>query len=828
MKNKLFTVLAAGVFLGTANNSSAAVISLDFEGIGDLSPIGNYYNGGGGTNYGITFSDNSLALIDSDVGGSGNIGGEPSPSTVLFFLSGSDAKIFVSGGFHTGFSFWYSAISTPGSVGVYDVNHQLLANLVLPVTPSNGGDPHGDFSPFYQLGLGFTGTASYASFAGVQNQIVFDNITFGSVTPLGSQTDITLTGSPHVAAGLALGTLNPVFDGGTLQMDSDEATYSQGFTINGNGGTIDQYGFISTFSGVFSDDIGGSGPLYIINGGSGGEVIFTGANTYSSTTTIQNGATVAINGSFNGPVIVNLGGTLQGTGTINNSVNVSGSLSPGNSPGTLHVAGTVTMLSGSTMPTDIDGLGTGNGAGNYDRLLISGAGHQFVLGSNVTLSPVLRVITAPATNTFVPSLGDTFHIVSAAGGISGRFAVVTPPVSGLPVDSRLYPFYDIFGNHNIDLRLIPLSWNSYLTAHGGNENAQSVGSVLDQLIASDTAANATLTQQELLYSVAGASAAQLPGLATALAGEVHAAMAAEIPLSALWVQSTVSDRLEQAPQSGPCKPAGNGFWLAASRNWEKWNGDSFASAFNADRNQYAFGFDMLAGKNVRLGAGYSYANIDVKASYEARGSVTEQLAFLYGQYDAGAAVIEGIASVGPTTWETSRPDPIGLTSQLTTNDTGLSSMAGVTVRVPMTKNCVSIQPYASAVWVHEDRSAVNEGQNTPAALSLGSYNMNGSRLMAGVSLGSESRNPMLAPVTFSLSLGGGIDSQNLANPHVDASLADTAFTIVSPGVSRTFFQTKASATLRLAKEGYFFLNYAGLFRSGADSQGLEAGMKFML
>jgi len=481
------------------------------------------------------------------------------------------------------------------------------------------------------------------------------------------------------------------------------------------------------------------------------------------------------------------------------------------------------------MQTDIDGLGTGNGAGNYDRLLITGAGHQFMLGSNVTLSPVLRGITAPANNNFTPSLGDTFRIVSAAGGISGRFAVVTPPVSGLPVDSRLYPFYDIFGSNSIDLRLIPLSWNSYLSAHGGNENAQSVGNVLDQLIASDTAANATITQQELLYSVAGATAAQLPGLATALAGEVHAAMAAEIPLSALWVQGAVSDLLEKTPQSGPCKPAGNGFWLAASRNWEKWDGDSFASSFNAHRNQYAFGFDMLAGNNFRLGAGYSYANIDVNASYKARGSVTEQLAFLYGQYDAGAAVIEGIASVGPTTWETSRPDPIGLTgSQLTTNDTGLSSMAGVTVRVPITKNCVSIEPYASAVWVHEDRSGVNEGQNTPAALTLGDYNMNGSRLMAGVSFGSEGRNPMLEKATLTVSFGGGIDSQELANPHVEAFLADTAFTIVSPSVSGTFFQTKASATLRLAKEGYFFLNYAGLFRSGANSQGLEAGVKFTL
>ena len=662
------------------------------------------------------------------------------------------------------------------------------------------------------------------------------------------QPEITETSPPNKASDLAAGKLNPIFAGGTLLLDTSGANYSQNFIVKRSGGTIDQNGFVSTFSGVFSDDVSGSGPfspLTIMNTGSGGMVIFSGANTYSNTTTIDNGATVTINGSLSGPVIVNSGGTLQGsgifngtvivnsggtlkgTGTINNSVDVSGTLSPGNSPGTLNVAGTVTMLSGSTMHTEIDGLGTGNGAGNYDRLVISGSGNQFVLGPNVTLSPVLRGITAPAANTFTPSLGDTFRIVSAEGGITGKFAVVEQPLTGLPVNTRLYPFYNVFGS--IDLRLIPVSWNSYLSAHGGNENAQSAGNVLDQLITSDTAAQATVRQQELLNSVADYSAAQLPEVTTALAGEVHAAMAAEIPLSALWVQGTVSDLLEQAPQNAPCKPAGNGFWIAASRNWEKWYGDSFASTFKADRNQYALGFDILAGKNVRLGAGYSYANVDLRASHEGKGSVTEQLAFLYGQYDAGTAVIEGIASVGPTIWETSRPDPIGLTTTpLTTNDTGLSSMAGVTLRIPITKKCVSIQPYASAIWVHEERSAVNEGENTPAALSLTDYQMNGSRFMAGVSIGSESRNPMIAPVTFSLSLGGGIDSQELANPYVEASLADTAFTIVTPGVSRTFFQTKAGATLRLAKAGYFYLNYAGLFRSGADSQGLEAGIKLML
>ncbi|MEJ7714148.1 MAG: hypothetical protein WKF84_30970 [Pyrinomonadaceae bacterium] len=78
---------------------------LTFEGVSDLAPIGDFYNGGAGGNLGISFSSNALAVIDEDAGGSGNFGGEPSPSTALFFLEGGAATMNVSAGFDTGFSF---------------------------------------------------------------------------------------------------------------------------------------------------------------------------------------------------------------------------------------------------------------------------------------------------------------------------------------------------------------------------------------------------------------------------------------------------------------------------------------------------------------------------------------------------------------------------------------------------------------------------------------------------------------------------------------------------------------------------------------------------
>lgn len=195
-----------------ANAAQAAPIVLDFEGLDNLEAVDGFYNGGlsengnQGTNFGIEFSDNTLAIIDQEAGGSGNFGGEPSPSTVMFFLTGDAALMNVAAGFDTGFSFFYSAVNNPGSVTVWDGiggTGSMLATLDIPVTPSDGGDPTGDFSPFFDIGVGFDGTARSVSFSGVQNQIGFDDITFGSVTP-GQPNPIPVP-EPGILALLGLG-----------------------------------------------------------------------------------------------------------------------------------------------------------------------------------------------------------------------------------------------------------------------------------------------------------------------------------------------------------------------------------------------------------------------------------------------------------------------------------------------------------------------------------------------------------------------------------------------------------------------------------------------
>lgn len=193
--------VAAGLF-AAATTAQAAVVSLNFEGIASY-PSGNnvfiqdFYNGGtssigtSGTDYGISFGGNALLICLNSTSvtcsntSRGGVGDPSSREGSLFFLNGSETFLNYSAGFTTGFSFNYVS-SVTGSVGVYDGLNgtgNLLASVNL--VPNLVGCPsyNASFCPFGAAGVTFTGTARSIGFGGVANQIVFDDITFGSATP---------------------------------------------------------------------------------------------------------------------------------------------------------------------------------------------------------------------------------------------------------------------------------------------------------------------------------------------------------------------------------------------------------------------------------------------------------------------------------------------------------------------------------------------------------------------------------------------------------------------------------------------------------------------
>jgi len=203
---RLKSLSAVAVFLlASASAAGAQVTQLTFEGLGNNEVIGNYYNGGAGGSFGITFGATALGLITSDAGGSGNFQGQPSGVTIMYFPSATNAFMDVAAGFDTGVSLFYSAINLGGSLSVYDGfggTGTLLGTLLLPVTPSTPGTPGcpstGQYCPFMPASLAFAGTARSVVFGGAANQIGYDNVTFGS-------TNAVTTPEPASVALLATG-----------------------------------------------------------------------------------------------------------------------------------------------------------------------------------------------------------------------------------------------------------------------------------------------------------------------------------------------------------------------------------------------------------------------------------------------------------------------------------------------------------------------------------------------------------------------------------------------------------------------------------------------
>lgn len=175
-----------------SSGGGQASFTITFEGLQNAEAVNEYYNGGtggkgtsGGPNYGVSFSTDSLALIDFDAGGTGNFANEPSPSTVLFFTENT-AVMNVPSGFTGGFSFYYSTVLFTGVVEVYTgLNKTGTKIATIPLQAlggGGGGDPGGNFNVWAMVGVAFSQTARSIDFGGTALQVGFDNITVGSAT----------------------------------------------------------------------------------------------------------------------------------------------------------------------------------------------------------------------------------------------------------------------------------------------------------------------------------------------------------------------------------------------------------------------------------------------------------------------------------------------------------------------------------------------------------------------------------------------------------------------------------------------------------------------
>jgi len=373
--------------------------------------------------YGITAASsntNGLALSFAPAGGTIlTVNGAISGPTAVAVNSGTVAMPSSLTNSYTGSSFITSSTLQIGSA----------TNLA-----GGGNVSFGGTAPILELGSSWVSSGAIVNSLAVNVASLFDlnaqmATLAGGMSGIG---DLTLTGagtlilapSPEKGYSGYTGTLN-VNNGVTLQ--SDVAAIP--ITILNDGNLNFQLG--SGGSGTYGGTVTGTGALAL---GSGALNLAGGSVTQGSVT-ISSGAVLAVNEAVTmTTATVNSGGRLKGTGTITGAVTNHGTLSPGNSPGTIAIVGSYVQASGSSFNVEMN-------ATQFSQLQVSGAPGTVTIDSGAVVS----VLLDPSSPT-LPAAG-AYPIITTTGGVSGTFATLSLSLPGIVFSGSLsYPLDEVVLN----------------------------------------------------------------------------------------------------------------------------------------------------------------------------------------------------------------------------------------------------------------------------------------------------------------------------------------------------------------------------------------------
>ncbi|CAE6864254.1 hypothetical protein R69746_07987 [Paraburkholderia aspalathi] len=401
----------------------------------------------------------------------------------------------------------------------------------------------------------------------------------GTVT-LASQRGSTGTlniGSAAGAAPAAAGTLNAA----TVAFGSGTGTINFNHTSTADAGY------------TFASAISGNGTLNQI----AGNTSLTGNSSSFTGTTNVTGGRLAVNGSLDhSAVTVSNGGILGGTGTVGSTVaNSGGIVAPGNSVGTLKVAGNVSFNSGSTYQVQVQADGVS------DRITATGT---------ATIRGATLEIEALAGN-YQPT---TPYTILSANSVTGTFSTLTNKLAFLDASLSYDP-------KNIYLKLTRNDVAIGSVARTPNERA--TGAVIKVGSTPDNIYNGILSQ-----TADGARHAL-----DQLSGEVHASTKGMLVEDSHFVRDAANNRLRAAfGDAGVSSSAlvlayGNGgakagaptagrpiVWGSSFGSWGGTNSNGNAAGLNRTTGGFLVGADAPVFNNWRLGliTGYSHTDFTVK------------------------------------------------------------------------------------------------------------------------------------------------------------------------------------------------------------------------
>lgn len=645
------------------------------------------------------------------------------------------------------------------------------------------------------------------------------------------------TGGTIVNAGtLALGAGGSLATGGRISLAGAGASFDISASganqtigaLSGVAGTTVSLGANSLTFGdatdqIFAGSVSGTGGL---TKQGAGKLSLTGFNTYTGLTSVLGGTLELVGGSLFGQVNVGTSGTFSGSGSIGAlTVGSGGTLSLGDAltpDGILNVSGDVTFSTGSTFALDI------GADGRSDR--IDSAGAATLNGGRLSVNAL-----DPTTSY---QQGQTYTILSATDGVSGRFASVS-------ATSAFLDFYTTYNPNDVQLT-IGVAASSFegaaLTA-----NQRAVARALDTLEQSGD--SLALYNRMLVLSADDASNAF-----EELGGVVYASGQSGFVRTAGAVNNVINNRIRSATNGVVVTPVtALGYAEVKPSNpdndpFSSYNTKSKSEAFDQDRfaiwgtglgswgtidgtdggrdtdtrtSGLLFGADGMVSDQWRAGifAGYSYSSFDAGAEEQRSKNYH---AGLYADGHWGSASLR--TGVNYTHHEIDTARVLGsLGEALVGNYNGntISAFGELAYRVDVGSS--AFEPFAAISHTYNRTSAFTETGGL-AALTVEGNTMN----TTGSTIGIRAATTFDLGQTLVVARGtlGWMHSFGDVNPISTARFATgEAFSVSGTPVDRNAVLIEAGMDFSLSRHSTLGIGYNGQIGTKASDHAFNAGLK---
>lgn len=614
-----------------------------------------------------------------------------------------------------------------------------------------------------------TNVAINASVSGIQSVSLNNSGTItGDIALTGAPVSLTNTGT--ITGNITTGTGNDAFAfGGTFTgyLDGGAGTNmlaitggNQSFSSISNIAALTQSGGFASISGTATLD---SASL------TGGRLVGRGGSVINASS-----------------IAVGSGATFGSAGTVNGNISVSGILSPGASPGTMTVNGNVTLNSGSTSLFEIAPTA-------QDKLNING---KLVITPGSTLQ---IAATTPIR------VGSTLNLISASGGITGSYDVVT----GLPGVVKTQA--------NGDLGLLVQFANSATY----NPQVQRAITYMNNAMAASSAPAALFPA---LLALQDGNGAPIASTFARITPEPYAD-AMQIGTETALSLASATRTLGMGEDHGPDHVFAFGQALGSLRQN---SGNDLQGISRATANGYGvLGGLGLAGEGYAL-SGYvgwmdqSQSVNAISASTSARGVVGGMAlrlgdkatrVTLSASYDAANAVTRrSVPDAGQVVGSYSLPT--------------FSLDASISHAFALSQGW-QVRPHLGGTWVITSHNAISEASAHPFALSVNEATRRQGFVDAG--LGFESPSDAKGPWSNFLTLGMRyrLDSDPVS---ATAALSGNGYGLVAYGIERDRVTATAAVGVeyQMAPGAVFFLNASGELGETGKRESVTGGLRWRL